>query len=262
MRILGVLMTLAVLPVLVLGQGPPGTNLRVDVRVARIDVRGDTARVEYVVRNEVQSTEELFQFMVEAPAPVVRIAAPEPKDDWVTGTVVKTLSMATWGLLGVHLAPGAEAGPLAFEALGLPTIVPSYAGGWFPVPPYSPVEPGPSPAPRDAILANSVPGLTVGVEPFPADLSPASLLARLRGLADQSCALGWITKSGVCHSLQVKLDATAASLARGDPESAKGQLGAFLGELEAQHGPEPGKHVTDNAYWMLKVNAEFLRGRL
>jgi len=33
-----------------------------------------------------------------------------------------------------------------------------------------------------------------------------------------------------------------------------------LSELEAQHGV--GRPVTDNAYWLLKVNAEFVLGRL
>jgi len=74
--------------------------------------------------------------------------------------------------------------------------------------------------------------------------------------------LAWITSGGICPSLQVKLDLARQSLGQGRQDSAKGQLEAFLDELDAQHGPEPGKHVTDNAYWLLKVNAEFLLSRL
>jgi hypothetical protein len=85
----------------------------------------------------------------------------------------------------------------------------------------------------------------------------------IRGDEVKACGpLGWITSAGVCHSLQVKLDQASASLSRGDMPSAKGQLGAFLDELEGQHGPEPGKHVTDNAYWLLSVNARFVLTRL
>ena len=262
MRSLVALNAFVLLPALAGAQGAPGTNLRVDVRVTRFEMRGDTGRVEYVVRNRPESAEELFRFRVEAPSAVLRITRPDPAERWVTSTVSKGLSMAGWGLLGTHLGPGAESPPLSFAAIGLPAIVTYYASGWFPVPPYRPVQPGPSPAPRDAILANSVPGQTVGIEPFPEDRSPGNLLARLTGLRRQSCALGWITSDGVCHSLEVKLDAATASLSRSDAPSAQGQLGAFLGELEAQHGSQPGKHVTDNAYWLLKVNAEFLLGRL
>ena len=36
----------------------------------------------------------------------------------------------------------------------------------------------------------------------------------------------------------------------------KGSLRAFLAELDARHGP--GMPVSDNAYWLLKVNGEYL----
>jgi FIMAH domain-containing protein len=87
-------------------------------------------------------------------------------------------------------------------------------------------------------------------------------LGLLADLESQVCTLEWISSDGVCHSLQVKLDQARLALSQGRTESAKGQLGAFVEELAAQHGPEPGKHVNDNAYWLLKVNAEFLAARL
>ncbi|MFS8638569.1 MAG: hypothetical protein FWJ74_10805, partial [Gemmatimonadota bacterium] len=74
--------------------------------------------------------------------------------------------------------------------------------------------------------------------------------------------LGWITNAGVCRSLEAKLEAAERSLERGNTNSARGQLGAFLQELEAQHGPQPGKHVSDNAYWLLKINVEYVLSRM
>jgi len=48
-------------------------------------------------------------------------------------------------------------------------------------------------------------------------------------------------------------------LTQADRIGARAELRRFLSELEAQHGAGP---VNDNAYWLLKVNAEFLLRRL
>jgi hypothetical protein len=42
----------------------------------------------------------------------------------------------------------------------------------------------------------------------------------------------------------------------------RGQLQAFLDELEAQHGDQPGQHVTTSAYALLRSNALYLLSRL
>ena len=78
----------------------------------------------------------------------------------------------------------------------------------------------------------------------------------------QACNLNWISNPGVCNSLRVKLEQAGRALERGNNEAATGQLQAFLNELEAQHGDEPGKHVNDNAYWLLKVNVKFILERM
>jgi len=68
----------------------------------------------------------------------------------------------------------------------------------------------------------------------------------VRVLLARACGeLGWIAEPAVCQDLRRRLGAS------GDEG-----LKAFLDTLEAQHGP--GKPVNDNAYWLLKVNAEFV----
>lgn len=107
-----------------------------------------------------------------------------------------------------------------------------------------------------------VQGFTVG--PL---LPPDSMeLSTLGTLLDRSCTeLGepaWIDDEATCGRLRVKLDESAAALARGQPAAARDQLESFLAELADQHGPEPGKHVNDNAYWLLKTNVEIVLSRL
>lgn len=74
-----------------------------------------------------------------------------------------------------------------------------------------------------------------------------TLMASLQG----ACELGWITKPGICHSLQVKLDAAEDSVERVRLDAAENQLQAFLHELSAQRG----KAVSDAAYLLLSADA-------
>jgi len=66
----------------------------------------------------------------------------------------------------------------------------------------------------------------------------------LDGLTAQYCALGWITQAGLCSTLRGHLAAQPARLA------------AFRSDVTAGHSA--GGPVTDNAYWLLKVNADYL----
>ena len=170
---------------------------------------GDTILASFVVSNSPNSRERLFRFMVDGPAPVVRIDKPMPAENWVTSTRHKGVSVASWGILEAMVPPGSSSPTLTFAAIGLPAVVTYWATGHFRPPPYQPLEEvRERPTPRAAIAAGSVSGRTVGVEPFPADLGPASLLARLRGLTDQACdSLGWIRRGSTCGSLRGNLAA-------------------------------------------------------
>lgn len=76
----------------------------------------------------------------------------------------------------------------------------------------------------------------------------------------QSCTLGWIADQGVCTTLGGRLDQARQALSQSDTPGARAQLESFLVDLGAQHGP--GLPVNENAYWLLKVNAEFVLSRL
>ena len=108
---------------------------------------------------------------------------------------------------------------------------------------------------------NSFHDITIGPMQSPAGLTPAALVDRLASLKHQALTLGWISgpgADGVVQSLDAKLTAAKAALARGDVKAAEGQLTAFINELEAQRG----KHLNDDAYFMLKANAQFILAKL
>jgi hypothetical protein len=75
---------------------------------------------------------------------------------------------------------------------------------------------------------------------------------------DHLQASGQITSKGIANSLQQKLDNAEQSVARGDLNSTRGLLGAFLHEVDAQSG----KHIAATAADDLTAYALFLLGFL
>lgn len=106
-------------------------------------------------------------------------------------------------------------------------------------------------------------GKTVGPTAPPAIFSPTSFLDYIIDLKHQAFSLGWIDNSGIVNSLDVKLDNARKKLAEGSPGAAKNILNAFINEVEAQgcvsyENCPPGKHLTSEAYALLKYNAQYL----
>ena len=108
---------------------------------------------------------------------------------------------------------------------------------------------------------NSFSGQTLGADPIPLVIDIASLIGRLISLKHQSVSLGWIFgpgSDGIVKSLDAKLDAAKAAVARGQNKAASNQLNAFINELNALRG----KKLNENAFFLLKVNAEFILSKL
>ncbi|MEO8101476.1 MAG: hypothetical protein ABI790_03065 [Betaproteobacteria bacterium] len=82
------------------------------------------------------------------------------------------------------------------------------------------------------------------MEPLPPGATIGSLTSRLEILTAQSCGLGWISQPGLCTILRGHLTAQPSRLA------------AFQNDLAAGH--TAGGPVTDNAYWLLKVNTDYI----
>ncbi len=111
-----------------------------------------------------------------------------------------------------------------------------FTGGGLAVPVVAPVRP-------PGALADPGPGL----DSVAADLS-------------QSCALGWIVDPSTCAALAAHLDQARQALSQGDATGARAEVERFLASLTGAHGP--GLPVNDNAFWLLTVNAEFIRDLL
>jgi hypothetical protein len=233
-------------------------GVRVHVRSATIV--GDTVTLAYAVENARTGGEDFSALLVATPAPVIRMPKPA-RFDWVTHPRYRKRDIAVWVLVEDDmLHPGQTTPDLTLVGRGIPGVVRYWAVPDLEAHPPRYVDEDDS---EDSYFVYSDTGTTVGIVPVPASATPASLAARLRALTSRACGrLGWISRAGVCQSLDVKLAHAQSALASGEMTVARNELGAFLDELDAQHGPQPGKAVSDEAYALLSLNAAFLRSRL
>jgi hypothetical protein len=107
--------------------------------------------------------------------------------------------------------------------------------------------------PADYVVRRTV----APVQP-PSPFVPTNFVDTLISYKHQALALGWITNQGIANSLDQKLDNARKQLERGNNKAAKNILEAFINEVEAQKD----KHLTSEAYALLKFNAEYLISRL
>jgi hypothetical protein len=234
--------------------------LAVRVHVRRAVLVGDTITLAYAVENARAGGEDLSAFLVAAPAPVVRMPKPD-RFDWVTHPRYRKQSIAVWVLVEDEmLHPGQTTPELTLLAHGLPDLVRYWAVPDLEAHPPRYVDEDSN---EDSYFIYSDTGTTVGVVPVPAGATAASLAARLRALSSRACGrLGWISQPGVCHSLDVKLAHVESALLDGQTTVARNELAAFVNELDAQRGSQPGKAVSDEAHALLALNAAYLLAQL
>jgi hypothetical protein len=233
--------------------------------MASVTPRFDTTAVSYIITTQSGSSEALVRFSIDAPGGVVRILVPSPPpgweglgSNWIGLTEFQGRSMAHW-ISADSFPAGVSTPELNYESVGVPGILSYWAGGGFTFPSLE-EDTVPDTNPLETEM---VTGRTVGVEPWPVDRTPSSLLLRLRSLTQMSCAapLFWITSATLCTQLLTYLDEAEAYRAAGQADQAKASLTTFAGAL----GSPPGAYasgVTNSAYWLLKPNADIIRGSL
>jgi hypothetical protein len=233
--------------------------IKVRVHVTTASIAGDTTTIAYTVENLRTGDEDLSEFLVGVSAPVISMPAPR-LGHWLTEPRYDDRPIAEWAIYrSARVHPGESTSELVLIARGIPDLVRYWATPNLMAHPAD-ITDDPN---RDDVFVFSDTGTTVGIVRVPASATAASLTARLLELLRRSCGtLGWIDQPGVCNSIEVKLTHVQDALAASKAESALGELRALAAELDAQHGDGPGKHVSDEAYALLRPNVTFLLGRL
>ncbi len=237
---------------------PQGNRLQVTVTARVVERPGDTIELVYSVANAASSEQAAQTFVVRTFISQYGMAGPA---QWLGRRgMVQDSTAAQWFSIAreAFILPGASLGGFVLSGVGLLDIVPYRVKGHSDPPVYDDSQPWLIKTPP-SFWANAVAGFTIGIVPIPEPVNVEERTRSLRQLTERSCVeLGWITDQGVCRSLLAKLAAAIRALEGGRTEAARGTLDGFLAELDAQHGPEPGKHVNDSAFWLLGVSAEFL----
>lgn len=101
-------------------------------------------------------------------------------------------------------------------------------------------------------------GKTLGPTAPPTDFKATSFIDYIISMKHEAFSLGWITNQGIENNLDAKLENAKKKLEQGNANAARNVLEAFINEVEAQNG----KHLTSEAYGLMKYNVEYLISRL
>jgi len=104
----------------------------------------------------------------------------------------------------------------------------------------------------------SASALTIGPGAPPIQFDPEAFIRTLMAYKDQAVAAGWLRDQGIGRSLDAKLNAARAAVARGNTGTAANELNALLHEVEAQAG----KQLSPESVALLKFNTQYLLSKL
>jgi len=248
----------------------PGT--KVDPKVI-CTVTFDTSRGIFQYRYEVENGKDgkqtLTRFLVEFGTD--QAIGKTESSSWraTRQTEVRNEALVSanrWGWSGSGrrgIPPGSSQNGFVLESPDLPGIASSYSRGGAPILAF------PDEGPLNFDLVNKIARLrvfpadhvlrnTLAPFPPPKDLPPVGFVDILVSYKHQAYNFGWITNKGIFNSLDQKLDNARKQLQRGNNRAAKNVLEAFINEVEAQKE----KHLSSEAYALLKFNAEYLISKL
>lgn len=246
-----------------------------EVLVSVLSLPDDRLEYTYTVKSSTLSQQDVLRFNVQVKVPVAKTDM-TPASGWFVGSAgierkldegsVKTVVLWNGEDISMLIKPGRSLAGFKLMVKSLPGIQDFHMQGYTDkdmaeASGVSEEEMDVLGDLQDEFKNNSFKGKTIGPDPVPEVINLAGLVERLIVLKHQAASLGWIFgpgADGIVKSLDAKLDAAKASVARGQNKTAAGQMNAFINELQAQRS----KHLDDNAFFLLKVNAEFIIGKL
>ncbi len=247
------------------------------VKIEKID--SHCFRFSYLFINDIKSNQSLCGLSIELNDKLIKhggslknIVPPQEKNWGKFPIIMKKMGWATYydttGLDFLELPPKSVVKPgesisFSFEAKGLPGIGFFWAEGWAKwmftqEEEDSLIEIGYTEGSIRALYENFFKGTTIIRHSPPEPFVVTSFLDTLISYKHQSRALGWIDNDGIVNSLDKKLENAKQQLQKGNTTSAKNIIQAFINEVEAQKD----KHLTSEAYALLKYNAEYLLEKL
>lgn len=241
---------------------PSGDRIAPTLEVTGLDVSGPTLRYNYQVSNPT-SADAAFNralFLLSVPCAGVDVASSsqlQAPTGWRATVVPGVDGNPACRFVArptAILMSGDSVSGFSFTSTLLPALGPISAMG---VSPPEDIPTGEETPDSVLSLVNAIRRRVARVTGIIPMRSPASSTSDLIGyvvadLGNACGALGWVNDEDFCRSLQAKLNAASAALGRKQVGTARNQMSAFRMELEAQRG----KHVSESAYWLLRVLAD------
>jgi len=245
----------------------PATKINPKVSsVVTKDSQKNTYLYSYSIENGADSRQNLITFILEFGN--VDVINKTRSDGWYNqrqresrdDQVVFANRWAWHGDQGIE--PTKSTDGFALESPDLPGIMTAYFRGRVPILMWPSEIPGGKIGAKifalEVFPANHVLRKTVAPVAPPTSFVPLDFLETLVSYKHQAFELGWIDNQGIVNSLDAKLDNVKKQLEKDKTKQAINALGAFVNQLQAQKD----KHLTSEAYALLKFNAEFLIGKL
>jgi len=251
----------------------PGTKINPKVNsVVTKDSQKNTYLYSYSIENGADSQQNLDTFILEFGVDDVTDASTMWSSDRIRGVQDEQIAFVNrWMWSGAQgLEPTESANGFALESPGLPGITNANFQGRAPILAW-PTAPGGNLLKQIFALkvypANHVLRKTVAPVAPPSSFVPLDFLETLVSYIDQAFNLGWIDDHDIVNDLDEKLEDAKQQLEQGETKEAIEILQDFIEEVEEEAGVEEEeeddeKHLTSEAYALLKYNAEFLIGKL
>lgn len=241
----------------------PGTKIKGKINV-KIEFAPaiETYNYNYKVFSSKSSLQDINIFTLACQVPVTNIVPrhpSEPSDWWALPALLdKQEPLIQWaGVRAGKIKPGGTQTGFSFESKGLPGIVDSYLKGYVPLPPPFPEGYAPGDKPPN-FFHNSIKGKTVGPVAVPEPFNSEEFLNNLISLKNESFKLGWIDNRMLSFRLGNRLKAIGKAINEKNIPRAKDLTQSFIKEV----APLKDRHLTPEAYYILKFNAQYLLDHL
>lgn len=177
---------------------------------------------------------------------------------WAGGIGRRGVAGFSSGDAATNILPGQTQSGFEFITRGLPTIREIEIEPWWIYVSEGPATKEGTKQAREIEKNITFKTKTLGPTAPPADFKATSFIDYIISMKHEAFSLGWITNKGIENSLDAKLENAKMEIMQGNNNTAKNILEAFINEVEAQKD----KHLTSEAYGLLKYNVEYLIGRL
>ncbi len=260
----------------------PATKIAITIESKVSLTSTDTFLYEYTIRSGTLSQQEVRTFAVKLDTSTIAETIITPAGWTNVSNTFGGKGLLRWSATkSARIRPGGATTGFTIVSRNLPDIQDSLTRGFVPMPAVvfvDEITPKPRDFEQDSI---HIPTIAPSTVLFGGTIDVA--IFRLISLKHQSVTIGWLRGDEFIKKLDKKLDQAKKALVENKPFKARKKLEQFIKALEqqrkeqqkrqheasekgreerAEHSKDDKRFINDNAFFLLKVNAEFIISKL